>query len=94
MILETVDDGQCQARFRADWGGIFSFEQTVLLEVREDDGVRRFEGAADLGWYFGLGGIFEYRGQVEGDRFEAVYESESDHGTFSMRRLGLSIEGS
>src|SRR5262245_49218762 len=52
-LLTKNTDGKYQARFHAKYCKIFSFGYTVSLEVAEADGVYRFKGDADLGWYAG-----------------------------------------
>ena len=72
------------ARFKAWYGGIFPFEQTLELESTEEPS--RFRGEADLGW---LLGIYRYEGQKTANRLIFTYRAESDHGTFELEKLPL-----
>ncbi|MEM7307479.1 MAG: hypothetical protein AAF682_12450 [Planctomycetota bacterium] len=65
---------------------LFFRHETVFYVIEEEGGVLRFEGSQDLGQ--GFGGVYTYRGTVEGDLFRATYGAENgDHGVFEMRRV-------
>jgi hypothetical protein len=87
-ILATDEVGTLNARYRARYGGCFSFEYTVPMAVWRDGEVYRFSGEADLGLL--AGGRYEYEGTVVGDAFTSTYTSARDHGTFQMTRVGSS----
>jgi hypothetical protein len=42
------------------------------------------EGGADLGWL--AGGKYEYNGRATPSRFFCTFQSEEDHGVFSLQR--------
>ncbi|HUF63902.1 MAG TPA: hypothetical protein VMN36_17620 [Verrucomicrobiales bacterium] len=64
------------------WGGLQGSRGTSYT-VREDNGVFRFSGEADLGV---LGGVYRHEGRATADSFEASYHAEKDRGTFRMMR--------
>lgn len=86
-LLEARDGGRIHAWFFSTYGGILFFQNEVLFQGSPgDEGRIRFEGEQDLGK--AIGGVYHYRGLVEGDRFHAHYRAENgDHGVFEMRRV-------
>jgi hypothetical protein len=80
------DEPQFLARFKARYSGIFTFSYDVKLEAEKVEGHRReFQGSADLGSL--AGGMYHYKGHVEGDAFCSTYTCKYDHGRFEMQRV-------
>jgi hypothetical protein len=77
-------DGSYSARFHAKYRKIFTFGYTVPLKAECNDGVARFEGDADLGWF--AGGVYHYAGHAETTNFFSTYASKYDAGTFRLKR--------
>jgi hypothetical protein len=78
-------EGALQARFEAGWQCFVStFE--VELEARRSRQRVDLAGNQNLRSCVG-GGLYTYRGAIEGDVFRAEYRSRSDHGLFEMRRV-------
>jgi hypothetical protein len=83
-LISRQEDGRFRARFRATYEHVLHFSYTVLLDGRYGtDGVG-FDGTADLGKI--AGGVYHYKGYANGTNFFSTYRSQSDHGTFRMRR--------
>lgn len=95
MILgrDPARPGAYRARFRANWGDVFTFEYSVPLVFREVRERLRCSGQADLGAM--AGGAFEYQGSLlesaaedrQPLRLIAVYDSTNDHGVFTLDRV-------
>jgi hypothetical protein len=83
-LMTCPEEGSCQARFHAKYQKIFSFGYTVALQVTPQDGIFKFKGDANLGWY--AGGAYHYEGTVSATNFFATYRCKQDHGTFQMAR--------
>jgi hypothetical protein len=85
-LMTAESDGTYLARFHSTYGRFLSFRHSTVFRVVSDaGGVLSFEGAEDLGSF--AGGVYEYRGTVAGDHFEARYEAENgDHGLFMLER--------
>jgi hypothetical protein len=84
-MLTADESGTLTARYRATYAGFLSFEYTMPMAVREEDGAYHFAAEADLGWL--AGGRYEYAGTVAGDEFTSTYDCDRDHGTFRMTRV-------
>ena len=84
-LLTRSAEGKLEARYRATYACCFSFEYTVPMETVQDSDAVRFRGSADLGWF--AGGVYEYEGSVQGNRFLSTYSSSGDHGTFDLTRV-------
>jgi hypothetical protein len=83
-LVSRLDDSRYQARFHAKYQKILSFSYTVLLDAKETNGVCKFEGEADLGWF--AGGKYRYTGEATTINFFSTYDSKHDRGTFQMTR--------
>lgn len=91
-----------EARYRAEYGGCFSFEYTVPMALereRADIGTDAAGGGAAgdatgaLCRFSGsadlgwmAGGLYRYEGIADGKTFTATYSSASDHGVFRLLR--------
>lgn len=84
-IMTQTATNRYDARFRAKYKKILSFEYTVPLRVAQDGSSYRFEGSADLGKL--AGGLYTYQGAASAGTFFSTYDSKSDHGKFDMRRV-------
>jgi hypothetical protein len=73
-----------KARFHAIYQKVIGFGYTVTLTVAETNGVFRFSGEANLGWW--AGGIYHYEGYAQDTKFFSTYRCKYDHGTFQMAR--------
>ncbi len=73
------------ARFHATFAGVLTFQYAVNMHPTERAGVWHLEGKADLGRL--AGGTYRYDAAIDGNRFDATYDAESDHGTFHMIRV-------
>lgn len=85
-IMTQTGDNHYDARFRAKYKRILSFEYTVPLQVVQEGNSFRFEGSADLGKL--AGGLYTYKGAASSNTFFSTYDSKYDHGKFDMRRAG------
>ena len=83
-ILTKTSEENYQARYRANYKKILSFEYTVPLTAARDGSSYRFEGSADLGKL--AGGVYTYKGAASAGTFISTYDSKYDHGTFEMSR--------
>ena len=52
--------------------------------VSENGGASHFKGSKNLGRL--TGGVYTFSGDIDGDEFEARYESRIDQGIFSLKR--------
>lgn len=86
-LIEPDPEGGFLARFHSTYWHVLSFRHECVLQVTaREAGVLEFEGQEDLGTSFG--GVYRYRGTVQGDRFEARYTADNgDHGVFQMERV-------
>lgn len=83
-IVTQKSDGTYNGRFHAKYRKVLGFGYTVLLMTTETNGVFRFRGKANLGWW--AGGIYEYEGYAHETNFFSTYSCKYDHGTFQMTR--------
>jgi hypothetical protein len=83
-IMTETGAGTYDARFRAKYKKILSFEYTVPLRVVQEGNSFRFEGEADLGKL--AGGVYTYKGAANSGTFFSTYDSKYDHGKFEMKR--------
>ena len=81
-LITKKDENTYLTRYRAIYADIFSFEYTVAITIKREDGVIKFYGKEDLGWM--AGGVYEYEGKATKTEFISTYRCESDHGTFNM----------
>jgi hypothetical protein len=73
------------ASFRAGYTRIFrACYATDLLPTTDASGCTRLSGRSDLGRL--AGGVYEYDGEIDGERFICRYRSAMDHGEFRLRR--------
>ena len=83
-VVTQRNDGSYRARFHAIYKKVIGFGYTVPIKVAETNGVLRFSGEANLGWW--AGGIYHYEGYVQETKFFSTYRCKYDHGTFQMTR--------
>jgi hypothetical protein len=83
-IITRDAAGVYQARYRATYASLFSFEHSLPMKVEREGGGARFEGSADLGWL--AGGVYTYAGQAGEGRYTSTYRSKHDHGLFELQR--------
>lgn len=86
-IIDRRAEGRYDARFHATYGEWWTstFEYTVLMEAERSGESWKLEGSEDLGWM--AGGVYHYRGKIEGDTFECDYSAEEDRGVFRLTRF-------
>jgi hypothetical protein len=84
-IIASDEDGAYEAWYHATYGGFFTFEYKMPMEVELEGDTSSFSATADLGWL--AGGIYEYIGKVVGDEYTATYKCKRDQGTFEMARV-------
>lgn len=73
--------------YHATWAGILSgaYRAEHTASPADPQGARSFFGSHRLpGW---AGGLYTYRGSVQGDAFKATYRCAKDHGVFEMTRV-------
>lgn len=87
-VIRKREDGKYDAVFHATFAKIFTYKMPVVLHAKPVAGGWEFEGEADLGWLHG--GVYTYKGRVQGDNFESTYDSAFDKGTFRMRKVRAS----
>jgi hypothetical protein len=76
--------GSFNFRYRAGWGAVNFGDYTHTTPTRlEGDGSIRLSGEMPLPG--GLG-IYQVRGRLTRDAFDATYHSAADHGTMTLRR--------
>lgn len=73
-----------QARFRATYAKILTFEYTVPLEFKAQGDRQEIQGEANLGSL--AGGLYHYEGSITPHEFVARYSSQADHGVFRLHR--------
>lgn len=83
-IVSETSSEKYDFHYWARWS-VFSWTYHLKLPVEATDTVTSFSGTKNLGKL--AGGAFEFEGKVEGDRFEANYNSKFDRGQFTMRRV-------
>ena len=83
-LITKESDQTYRAYYHAKYRKILSFSYTVPLRVEPSDGVYKFQGEADLGWY--AGAVYHYEGRASPTNFFSTYRSKHDHGTFQMTR--------
>ncbi len=83
-LVSRADATHVRARFRAEYGGLFRFHSTVMLELQPHYGGWEFSGQEDLGLL--AGGVYYYEGHATATNFFSTYRSKRDHGIFEMQR--------
>ena len=83
IVSETSTD-EYDFHYWARWS-LFSWTYHLKLPIKETESTTSFSGTKNLGKI--AGGAFEFEGKVEGDEFEANYNSKFDHGQFRMNRV-------
>ncbi|MBI3867483.1 MAG: hypothetical protein HY299_03045 [Verrucomicrobia bacterium] len=73
-----------QARFRATYARILTFEYKVPLRMTPQSDGQKFEGSANLGKL--AGGVYSYDGFLSSTQFFSTYKCRYDHGVFRMTR--------
>ena len=73
-----------QARFRATYAKVLTFEYTVPLRMSSQGERQKFEGSADLGKL--AGGLYTYDGFLSSTQLFSTYNCRYDHGIFRMTR--------
>ncbi len=85
-IIVRRAEGRYDARYHATYGNwlTFKFEYSVPMKARSVGDVWKLEGSEDLGWV--AGGVYHYRGEIEGDEFKCRYSADEDGGVFELIR--------
>ncbi len=81
--LTPLSPDRYRAQYKATYWKILRFSYTVTLRGQATNGVVRFEGEANLGWW--AGGVYRYAGQITTTNLVSTYRSKYDHGTFQLR---------
>lgn len=72
-------------QFASTFWKVCRYTQAVSFQVDSQDGMHKFAGDEQLGDL--AGGVYFYRGTIQGNSFSATYTNRYDHGTFTMRRV-------
>jgi hypothetical protein len=88
IVSETASE-EYDFHYWARWS-LFSWTYHLKLPIEETDAITTFSGTKNLGKL--AGGAFEFDGRVEGNQFEASYDSKFDRGQFSMIRIRNSAD--
>ena len=83
-VITQQEDGKFQAHYHATYRKILGYSYAVTLDATQTNGVFKFSGDADLGWY--AGGIYHYEGKANPTNFYSTYQSKYDHGIFQLSR--------
>ena len=83
-LITRIDDRRYNARYRAKYKKIFSFEYIVPMTVTNSGSNFVFTGEANLGKL--AGGVYSYSGVATGSDFDCAYKSKRDYGKFTMTR--------
>lgn len=82
--IRPAADGTYQANFQGKFFKVIPFRYQMRLQVvASGDGFVELAGSKKLG---PLMGYYSYRAVVQGDSFQATYNTKRDRGTFQMRR--------
>lgn len=82
-VIVRRDSTTWDATFSATFGGFGEYD--VELEGRRDGDKVVFGGSMDLGET--SGGVFEWNGEIVGERFTGTYTSQFINGTFRMVKV-------
>ena len=80
--VTNLGSGKWQARFEGDCGRPYDY--TITMQGRQVGEAVLFSGTVDLGEQDG--GIYDWIGQANGDRFVGFYTSQKYVGTFHLTR--------
>lgn len=87
-VTETGPNKTLIAHFHANWK-IFATNYSVTLDPKKAGNrgavAREFSGTQELPKMFG--GTYHYEARLDGDRFDALYHSSYDHGTFALQKV-------
>lgn len=86
VVSEPVNKaGDHEFFYRATWKGILSGSYKATHNVRRKGQIYAFDGEHKMpDW---AGGLYHYKGTINGDEFKAAYKSSADHGTYTMKRM-------
>jgi hypothetical protein len=84
-LLRRNGPTQMEARFSAVFARWLRVCYTALLTADASGDALRLKGESDLGML--AGGIYQYEGELNRDRFECTYRCKYDHGTFRLKPL-------
>ncbi len=84
-LLSPQESNVYAARFRAHYLWLLRFEYTIPLQMTATPGGWTFYGSEDLGSM--AGGVYHYRGAINGTNFFSTYRAKVDHGFFEMRQV-------
>ena len=83
-LITRTGDNAYHARYAATYWSIFHFGYDMDLVAEQEVDAVHFKGEADLGSM--AGGVYHYDGHANAADFTATYQSEADHGRFTMKR--------
>ena len=83
-LITRSGENVFHARFAATYWKIFHFGYEMDLSAEPHMDRVHFQGNADLGWM--AGGQYKYDGSANSSDFQCNYQSEHDHGTFTLKR--------
>lgn len=87
VVSTPVDSkGGHEFFYQATWKKILSGSYKAVHNVqKKKDGSHTFKGEHKMpDW---AGGLYHYEGTIQGDSFNACYESSMDKGTYTMKRV-------
>jgi len=61
-------------------------QYSIELQGTKADGRVEFTGENDLGFFFGSGGVYTYRGYADGSNWVSTFQSKSGNGEFRLKR--------
>jgi hypothetical protein len=85
-VLRRRENGKWDAWFHARYARFLRVCYEVELAAPADGARFLLAGASDLGAL--AGGVYQYEGELSGDRLHCTYRCRYDHGAFSLARSG------
>jgi hypothetical protein len=83
-IIAVTAPNVYSIHYHATYGDVFTFEYTMNMNTKTENGQTTFQGEADLGWL--AGGVYKFDGHATPTEFFSSYSAEKDHGTYTMKR--------
>lgn len=80
----TTAEGDHAFTYWATWGPFFRASFAALHRVHQKGDTFSFAGEHKMPTW--VGGVYSYKGTVDGKGFKATYRSSKDNGVFEMNR--------